>query len=231
MQTVAVGYRRVSTREQAIDGYGLEVQERQIRDFAKSHGLRLAKIYSDAGESGGEGLDRRVGLAAALAEIKAGRASVLVIPRLDRLARDLLLQETIMASLRQGGATVLSVAEPDIDGDDPTRTLVRQVLGAIAQYERAVIRGRMMAGKAAKIASGGYGGGRPAFGFRAEDRELVADPDEAAVIMRIRSMRDQGHSLRQIAAALEAEGHKAKTGVRWHPMTVARVLAVPDVGN
>lgn len=228
--TTAVGYIRVSTREQALEGYGLEVQERQIRNYARDHNLTLAELYIDAGESGSEGLDKRIGLAAALREIEAGRATVLVIPRLDRLARDLLLQETIMAKLRQGGGSVISVAEPDIDGDDPTRTLVRQVLGAIAQYERTVIRGRMMAGKAAKVAKGGYGGGRPRYGLMAEDKELVEHPEEAATVLRIRCLREEGYSLRQIAGTLESEGRRPKIGSKWHPMAVARVLARDESG-
>ena len=55
---------------------------------------------------------------------------------------------------------------------------MRQVLGAIAEYERALIRSRMGAGKAAKLATGGYAGGRPPSGWRAEGKELVPDERE-----------------------------------------------------
>ena len=70
---------------------------------------------------------------------------------------------------------MLSVSEPAVEGDDATRVLVRQLLGGIARYERAVIRGRMMAGKAAKVARGGYGGGRPAYGLKADGKKLVKE--------------------------------------------------------
>ena len=149
-----LGYTRVSTQEQ-VTGYGLEVQAKAIRDYAKVNGLRLVRILSDEGQSGTNGLDARVGLAEALAIVERGEVAGIVVARMDRLARDLLLQETLMARMRQAGAEVISVSEPDMDSDDPTRVLVRQVLGSISQYERALIRGRMMAGKAAKVAGGG----------------------------------------------------------------------------
>jgi DNA invertase Pin-like site-specific DNA recombinase len=165
-KTNVIGYTRVSTAEH-VDGFGLDVQKAKIREYCRAEGLRLVPMVSDEGQSGSNGLDDRLGLAKRLALIERGEASALVVFRLDRLARDLLLQETIHARLEAGGASVLSVSEPAVDGDDATRLLARQLLGGIAQYERAVIRGRMMAGKAAKVAKGGYGGGRPAYGYRA----------------------------------------------------------------
>jgi DNA invertase Pin-like site-specific DNA recombinase len=102
--------------------------------------------------------------------------------------------------------------------------LVRQVLGAIAQYEKGVIRGRMHAGKAAKRKAGGYIGGAPRFGERAEGRELVADNVESETIARAKALRTDGCSLREIACVLDAEGRATKRGKRWHPATIARLL-------
>lgn len=217
-----IGYTRVSTAEQ-VDGFGLEVQEAKIRDYCRTEGLRLVAVLSDEGQSGSNGLDDRKGLAEGLARIEAGEASALVVYRLDRLARDLLLQETIHARLEATGASVLSTSEPAVDGDDSTRTLVRQLLGGIAQYERAVIRGRVMAGKAAKVAGGGYGGGRPGYGYRAEGRQLVADPAEAKIVELVRKRRKAGDSYRTVCAALEEAGHKTRSGGTWNPNQVRRI--------
>lgn len=224
-----VGYVRVSTAEQ-VEGFGLDVQRSAIERFCKAKRLGLVDILTDEGQSGSNGLDWRVGLAEALALVERGEVKGIVVYRLDRLARDLLLQETLMARMRSAGAKVLSTSEPDVDSDDATRVLVRQVLGAISQYERAVIRGRMMAGKAAKVASGGYGGGRPAFGKAAKDRSLVEDPDERQTIETMRCLRAEGKSLREIAAELERAGKQSKSGQRWYPMQVKRVLDRADSG-
>ncbi len=148
-----VGYIRVSTAEQ-VDGFGLEVQEQAVRAYCRSNGLRLVAMFSDEGLSGSNGLDTRRGLCEALAHVETGQASAVVVYRLDRLAHDLILQEVTIQRLQAIGAAVLSVSEPDTDSDDPTKVLLRQMLGAFGQYERCVIRGRMASGKAAKARGG-----------------------------------------------------------------------------
>jgi DNA invertase Pin-like site-specific DNA recombinase len=97
------------------------------------------------------------------------------------------------------------------------------VLGAIAEYERDLIRGRMIAGKQAKVAAGGYGGGRPAYGKRVESGELVDDADETRVVERIRALRADGHSYRAICEAIEADGIKPRRAERWQPATVREI--------
>jgi DNA invertase Pin-like site-specific DNA recombinase len=185
----------------------------------------IFQALRNEGISGSDGLDERPGLAGALDELEQGTAGVLLVYRLDRLARDLILQETVLARVEAAGGRIVSVTEPDIDSGDPTRVLVRQVLGALAQYERAVIRARMTAGIERKRAAGGYAGGRPGFGRCADGRgDLVADQQEQATIGLILQLRTGGASLRQVAAELEARGVTTKTGgTRWHPHTIARI--------
>jgi len=217
----------VSTAEQ-VNGFGLEVQEQAIRSYLKDAGHRLLAVLRDEGQSGSNGLDTRVGLAEALTRLEAGEAQVLVVYRLDRLARDLILQETTIERLKAAGVGVESVTEPDIDSDDYTRVLVRQVLGAIAQYERAVIRSRMAAGRAAKRASGGYAGGRPPYGWRAEGGGLVEDEAEQAVLALILGGRGAvpPKSYRELCTELTAAGHEAPGGGPvWHPIAVQRIAA------
>src|SRR3974377_1125906 len=93
--TRALAYTRVSTEEQ-VQGNGLEVQERAVRAFCKSQGLRLIDVISDEGVSGSNGLDTRIGLASSLARLEAAEADCLVVYRLDRLARDFVLQELLV---------------------------------------------------------------------------------------------------------------------------------------
>ena len=81
-----------------------------------------------------------------------------------------------------------------------------------------------MSGKASKVAAGGYGGGRPPFGWRAEGGELVPDEREQVVIAFMRELEAEGLSSRQIAARLEEAGHKPKVGDRWSSVQVLRVL-------
>src|SRR5207248_1129302 len=154
--------------------------------------------------SGSNGLEDRAGLMSAIARLEGGEADCLLVYRLDRLARDLVLQELLVARLRANGTPVRSVTEPEVetDTDDPTKVLIRQILGALAQYERALIRGRMLAGKAVKAARGGYVGGQPRYGRKAVAGELVDSSEESKVIALVLSLRAEGRSYREICAEL-----------------------------
>ncbi len=125
----AAAYLRVSTDTQAGHGLGLD------------------------------GLDSREALPDAVAEVRAGRAAGLVVYRLDRLARDLILQETLLAEIAAAGGQVFSTmpgeqAVIEDDPDDPSRRLIRQVLGAVAEYERSLIRLRLRNGRRRKAERG-----------------------------------------------------------------------------
>jgi DNA invertase Pin-like site-specific DNA recombinase len=226
VKTPAVAYIRVSTTEQ-LKGFGLDIQEKAIKDFCKAEGMRLVGVFRDEGQSGSNGLESRVGFAAALAALKDHDGAQLVVYRLDRLARDLILQETLVERLREDGTPVRSASEPDLDMDtsDPTKVLIRQIIGAVSQYERTVIRGRMMAGKAAKKAAGGFLGGSVPYGFRLVDGQVVTYDDEQKVVKLVGRRALAGASLRQIADELDRKGYRPRTGGTWHPNTVRRIAA------
>jgi DNA invertase Pin-like site-specific DNA recombinase len=116
--------------------------------------------------------------------------------------------------------------EPDIetDTDDPTKVLVRQIIGSIGQYERALVRGRLQARKMIKKARGGYIGGQPGYGHRADEAELVDDPEEAEIVKTVLTLRASGSSYRQIATALADAGHHPRRATTWHPMVIGSIV-------
>ena len=225
-----VGYLRVSTDRQAEAGLGLEVQEDALRSWARSNGHRLVKVLKDEGISGSNGIETRLELAEALDLLKVGDAEGLVVYRLDRLARDLVLQEQLLAEIWRMGAEAFSTSDAEQgylqdDPSDPSRKLIRQVLGAVAEYERAMIRLRLEAGRRRKSQSGGYAGfGSPPFGFCSEGGALVPDPDEQETLARIGTLHNKGQSLRQIARALDSEELKPRRGDYWQPRQVGRIV-------
>jgi DNA invertase Pin-like site-specific DNA recombinase len=225
-----VGYLRVSTDRQAEKGLGLDVQRQAVREWAKAHSHRIVAYLADEGVSGSNGIENRDALPQALGMVKSGAAQGIVVYRLDRLARDLVLQETLLAEIQRMGGQLFSTspAESDYltdDAADPSRTMIRQILGAVSQYERAMIRLRLVAGRRRKAERGGYSYGAPHYGVRAEGGTLVEDPDEAAAVERIRVLRAHGKSLREIAATLTEEGYRPKRSERWHPESLRRIVA------
>jgi DNA invertase Pin-like site-specific DNA recombinase len=225
-----VGYVRVSTDRQAERGLGLEVHERAIRAWCRGRGHRLVSVHRDEGVSGSNGLVTGEGLIDALEVVKDGKADGVVVYRLDRLARDLVVQEQILAEVRRLGGEPFSTSGAEAgfladDPEDPSRKLIRHVLGAVSEYERSMVALRLRSGRRRKAERGGYAYGSPALGQRAEGGDLVVDDDEARALDRIRELHAQGHSLRSMAAILAAEGHRPKRSDRWHPQSLARVVA------
>jgi len=223
------GYRRVSTNGQ-IDRYGLPMQETDLRDYAHTGGHQLVRIETDGAKPGSLPPDERPGLLAALKAIERGEADGLLVPGdLDRLARELIVQEAILSRVWKSGGVVHATTRGEIladDPDDPMRTAIRQFMGVVAQLDRALVAKRMRNGRKAKAAQGGYAGfGSPAFGQRSVDKELITDEREAAVTARMRELRAEGMGFKAIADRLNAEGLTSKRGGTWHPQTVSRVLA------
>lgn len=225
-----VGYIRVSTDRQAEQGLGLQEQERAIRRWAKTQGHRLVEVFQDSGQSGANGLDSRIGLGEALAALRTGLGQGLVVYRLDRLARDVVLQETLLREIWGYDCQLYSTSESEADylvddPEDPSRKLIRQVLGAIADYERGMIRLRLMSGRRAKSALGGYAFGAPPFGYAAANKRLVPEPHEQEALKLMAALRDGGLSLPQICTELEQAGFRPRRGRRWYPTSVSRCLS------
>ena len=229
-----IAYLRVSTDRQAEEGLGLAAQDKAIRTLLRERRVRPSRFYEDRGVSGA--VEDRPELSELLQTLGSG--DLVVVARLDRLARDLLTQEVLLRDIRQRGADVVSCspAESDYlrdDPHDPTRKLIRQVLGAVSEFERALIKLRLQRGRALKAERGGFAYGSPPFGYGAEGGELVMVAEEQAAIQLARGLRHEGASLREIGLTLAERGYPSKRGGSWYPSTVARVLdrSVPPSPN
>jgi DNA invertase Pin-like site-specific DNA recombinase len=209
--TIAVGYVRVSTDEQAEHGTGLDIQRDAITALAAELGAELTEIYADEGISGKDDLDSRIGLADALAALAPG--TLLLVYKLDRLARDLIVQEQMLAEAWRAGANVVPCSQaeriycqPD-DPNDPSRTLIRQILGAVAAYERSVIALRLRNGRRRKLRAVGYAGGPEPYGFTCEQ--------EQATLADVTIARAAGFTWREIAVMLNGTHRPKRNGEPW----------------
>jgi DNA invertase Pin-like site-specific DNA recombinase len=223
-----VAYLRVSTDAQT-EGLGLDVQKAAITEWADANNHEIAVEFTDAGVSGSNGLDTRTGLADAFNILRNGDASGIVVYRLDRLARDLIIQEQLLAEARQHGWAVFSTSAGEAayledDPGDPSRKMIRQVLGAVAEYERSMIVLRLRSGRARKAQAGGFAYGAPPYGYQAVEGELVEAAEEQATLSRIRQLHSDGKSYRAIAETLSAQGLRPRRGRAWHPGVLARLV-------
>ena len=224
-KTRAIGYTRVSTTEQASEGYSLAAQEAKIRAYAELYDLELVSIETDAGQSG-KTLDRPA-LERALDALRSGTADAIVVCKLDRLTRSVAdmahLIDEFFGDKAPCTATLLSVAD-QIDTRTAGGRLVLNVLVSVAQWERETIAERTKAALDHKKAIGEFTGGTRPFGFEVAGTRLVALPHEQEAITLILDLRDQGQTLREIAAELTTRGIETKRGGRWHIQTVKNIL-------
>ena len=222
----AIGYVRVSTAEQATDGCSLDAQRARIEAWCAANGYTLTALHADAGLSGSRA-DNRPGLQAALADATKQRAA-LVVYSLSRLARSTRDAIAISDRLDRAGADLVSLSEK-IDTTSAAGKMVFRMLAVLAEFERDVIAERTSTAMRHKRARGEYIGGAAPYGYRlAADGSLVADAAEQRALVLVVEQRAAGRSLREIAAALDAAGHRPRSGKRWHPQTVARIAGAPS---
>lgn len=142
-----------------------------------------------------------------------------VIEKLDRLARDVIVQENIIRHLQSRGIDILSSspAEVGLCDEDPTRKFIRVVMGASAQLEKDLIILRTRVARERIRNRGEKCEGRKAYG---ENGDLT----EVRVLGLMQKLQEQGNSARAIAKALNEWGEKTRSGKRWHAGTVSKIL-------
>lgn len=224
-ETIQAGaYLRVSTDEQAENGYSLQMQRERITAQITAKGWQLFKVYTDGGQSGGS--LRRPALEEMLRDAAAGKLQAVVVYKLDRLSRKqrdtMYLLEDVF--LRQG-IQLVSISE-SLDTSSPTGRAMIGMLSVFAQLERDTITERLSGGRKQKAKSGGYAGGNPAIGYSAKrgQKSLQIDREKAEIVRQVFQLRDQGLTLQQIADQLNRLGHTTKQGACFRPTQVMRIL-------
>ena len=223
-----IGYLRTSSTNKDDHEDSIAEQRRKILAWARSHGHEVIRCFADEGVSGTNGIEEREALSEALLGLSDHQAEGLAVAHLDRLARELTIQEVILAKVWAYGAAMFSTDGGEVladDPDDPMRTAMRQMAGVFAQLERGMTVRRLRGGKRAKQARGGYIGGEVPFGKQVVGGEFTDDSVELAIAAYIHDLADKGLSLRGISDTLNTEGIVSKRGGRWYASTVSRVLA------
>lgn len=210
----AFGYLRVSSNGQ-IDGDGFPRQRAAILKWAAANGIQIVRWFEERGVSGKTELENRPALQDLLEALAANGVRTVVVEKLDRLARDLMVQETILAEFRKQEFQLVSVAEPDLCSDDPSRTMVRQIFGAISQYERAMIVSKLRGARQRMRSKTGRCEGRKPYGTRDGER---------AIIDRMLNLHSLGNPYEHIARELNAAGALSRSGKPWRPATIRRII-------
>jgi site-specific DNA recombinase len=215
-------YTRISTDE-AHQPYSLEAQDERLGSYAKSQeDWQIVRRFSD--QVSGATLERP-GLERMLAEAKAHRFELLLVYRVDRLARSVRGLAQILDTLEKADVLFRSATEPFDTSTSAGRMMV-QMLGVFAEFERASIVERVIAGLERKAARGEWNGGRLPFGYclDSQRRHLEPDPQEAPIVAEIferYAQRNVGSAT--LAGWLTERGYRTKQG---RPFNVPAVLTI-----
>lgn len=210
-------YLRVSGKSQ-IRGDGFLRQFLACREYAKLHNLQIVRIFREKGVSGTTELEDRPALSELFAALEENGVKTILIEKVDRLARDLLLQETIIGDMLKNGYTLLSSCEPDLCSTDPSRILIRQIFGALAQYDRAMITLKLRGARQRIKAREGRCEGRKSWG------EDSTKPHEKPVLDQMLAMRSAGFAPEEIAQRLNSDRIPTRMGKVWLGKVVATIL-------
>lgn len=189
-------------------------QRAAITAYAKRAGLEMVGEYYDAAVSGADPVDTRPGFTDLLARAQTDGVRVILVEAASRFARDLMVQEAGHAMLARAGFKLVAADDPDaFTADTPTSVLVRQLLGAVSQFERATLVAKLKVARDRRSAAAGRRvEGRP--GYAKATPDLVKQAHRLAR----RNPRDGSkRSLRGIAAALEELGYTTASGRRFGP--------------
>jgi len=210
----ALIYCRVSTEEQAKEGYSLDAQEKLCSRFAKNHGYQITGINRDEGKSATT--LNRPALQDLLTKCQKDKSiEAVVVQETDRLARNTKDHLAIRAILKKAGIKLISVAQPMLD-DSPEGNMIDTILASVNQFQSDTNSRKTKEGLQERFDSGWWPGWSP-LGYLSKeisDRKIVVkDPEKWHLIRKGLKMYLTGnYSALEIADVLYKKGLRSKTG-------------------
>jgi DNA invertase Pin-like site-specific DNA recombinase len=208
----AFGYLRVSGKSQ-VEGDGFPRQKAAIQKWAKANGYRIVQWFTEEGVSGT--LESREALDAMLVALMSNGVDTVIVEALHRFSRDLRVQENLIHEYFTNRFTLVSATEPELGNDDPNRVFMRQIFGAVHQLDKSNLVLKLRAARQRTKAATGRCEGRKPYGAREGEQE---------VLNHMRGLHAVGGNWETIAATLNNEGIKTRSGKLWYPATVRNIL-------
>lgn len=216
----AVAYLRTSSAANVGADKDSDKRQRAAIDaFAKRAGFTIIAQYYDKAVSGADRIDHRAGFTEMLQRLSSDGANTIIVESPDRFARDLAVQLAGHEMLKELGIAIIPASVPDFFTEDtPTAILVRQVLGAIAQFEKASAVAKLAAARKRKRDREGRCEGRKPLS--------VTRPEVVALARKLHRRRPKGGqlSLREVSKELAARGFLNERGKQYAAKSVASML-------
>ncbi|MEC2240188.1 recombinase family protein [Bacillus velezensis] len=216
-------YVRVSTEEQAKEGYSISAQKEKLKAYCISQGWDSYKFYIDEGKSAKD--IHRPSLELMLRHIEQGIIDTVLVYRLDRLTRSVRDLYSLLDYFDKYQAVFRSATEV-YDTGSATGRLFITLVAAMAQWERENLGERVKMGQVEKARQGQFSAPAP-FGFTKEGEDLVKNPEEGKVLLDMIDKIKKGYSLRELADYLDESDALPRRGYKWHIASILVILKNP----
>jgi len=216
------GYCRVSTLEQKKKGYGIDIQKREIQNYAEASGFNVDAFYIDEARSGF--YENRRFLKRLMKDCKSGKIKGIIVASLDRLSRNLRLTENLLFDFERLGVRLYIADMPNYDGSDRKDILIRQIREAIAEENRKEIIERLKKGREERIRKGKMAGGTLPYGYLRTEKDITKNPHEVEIVRLIFSERAQ-KNLQNITKFLNEQGFMRRNGKPWTQRAISAILS------
>ena len=215
-------YIRVSTEDQAREGFSLPEQEKRLRTMCEYKGYEIYKVYEERGISAKTG-NHRPKFEELLQDIRDKKVNTIVVLKLDRLTRSVADWEKILTFLEENNA-YLDCANDDINTTNANGKMISRILTSVSQQEIERTSERTKIGLAGAIKVGHIPHKAP-LGYKHEDKKLVIDYATKDVVIRIFNMYHDGLSYKKISNILNEEQVLGKTN--WRDSTIVNLIENP----
>ncbi len=219
---VAGLYIRVSTEDQAREGFSLPEQEKRLRAMCEYKGYEIYKVYKDAGISAKTG-NSRPGFEELLQDIRDKKCNTIVVLKLDRLTRSVFDWEKIIRFLEENDA-YLDCANDDINTTNANGKMISRILTSVSQNEIERTSERTKFGMVGAIKEGHIPHKAP-FGYKHENKKLIPDEATKDQVIRIFNLYYQGNSYQTISNLYNKEKVFGKTN--WKDSTILKIIENP----
>mgnify|MGYP005748398789 CR=1 FL=1 len=227
-------YARVSTSEQADDGYSIDEQLRLLHEWCERQGYVVYKEYSDRGISG-KNVKGRPALRELIHDAKKKEFDIVLVWKMNRLARNILDLLNLVKIFEQKNIAFRSYSEK-YETETPTGQLQFHMMAAIAEFERANIAENVKMGMIARAREGSWNGGKvlgydsveiSAENKRRKSTKLVINEREAQTVRRIFQLYIEGNGYKSIANTVNKEGHRSKKGNLFSINAIKTIITNP----
>ena len=219
---VAGLYIRVSTEDQAREGFSLPEQEKRLRAMCEYKGYEIYKVYEDAGISAKTG-NTRPAFEELLQDIRDKKCNTIVVLKLDRLTRSVYDWENILKFLEENDA-YLDCANDDINTTNANGKMISRILTSVSQQEIERTSERTKVGLSGAIKEGHIPHKAP-FGYKHVDKKLIPDEATKDQVIRIFNLYYQGNSYQTISNLYNKEKVFGKTN--WKDSTILKIIENP----